>query len=140
MALTNKEIKDVKKLEALNFDVDYSEQDLRELVGLETNDKNRKIDWFDVVGYVFCWFNKFSTEFKREARENSIKEYAVNNHVSEQEARKFVDEDIADAMITFLVRSFHFTDTLEERYKVLQQIKEGQFKEFINVDDLLPFS
>lgn len=139
MPLNKQQLKHLKRLGTLNFDTDYSEQDLRELVGLETNDKHH-ILWIDVVEYTFYWFNRFNNDFKREAREQAIQEYVSKHFVRKEQATKEINVLIADSIVQFILNNLHNSDTYEDRYKLLQQIKEGKFYEFINVDEILPFN
>ena len=112
---------------------EYTEQQLREAANMETS--KEPIAWEEVCDYVFHWYNKFSLEFKREARTNYIKEVMNKEHPEEKEATKKVDEDIADTIATTLC--FALGENSVDNCKILQQIKEGKFYEFINIEHML---
>lgn len=135
MPLSKKQINKISKVtNCIDSNEQYTEDQLREAVGLETDIE--PITWEDVCDYVFRWFNKFSLEFKREARENYINELIKDKQLSKKEATEEVDQSIAEKIIMFILDGLRDFDTLEERYKILQQIKEGKFYEFINVNHL----
>lgn len=137
MPLSKKQIKRISKdVNYLDINEQYTEDQLREAVGLETS--FNPITWKGVCTYVFSWFNKFSLEFKREVRENYINEVIESQHLSKKEATEQVDKYIAEQIILLISwRLGRRYDSPEEGYKMLQQIKEGKFYEFINVNHLL---
>ena len=112
---------------------EYTEQQLREAVEMQTQED--PVSWEEVCDYIFHWFNKFTVEFKREARQNFIKEVMDNEHLGEKEATRKVDEAIADTIANTICISLANYST--ENFITLQQIKEGKFYEFINIDHLL---
>lgn len=136
MPLSKRQINKISKVtNCIDSNEQYTEDQLREAVGLETD--YEPITWENVCDYVFYWFNRFSLEFKREVRENYINELIKDKHLSKKEATEEVDQSIAEKIIMFILNGLRDFDTLEERYRILQQIKEGKFYEFINVNHLL---
>ena len=116
----------------------YSEQQLREAVEMETDFS--PISWGVVCNYVFYWCNKFSNDFKREVRENYIKELVETKQMTKEEATNKVNEMIAEDIIEFILKGLYYGKSQQERFKMLQQIKKGKFFEFIKVEELIPFS
>ena len=114
---------------------EFTEQQLREAVEMETD--KEPLSWEEVSDYVFHWYNRFSLEFKREARANYIKELMNKEHIGEKEATQKVDEDIADALAFAIYESLGLSQDVNDMYKMLQQIKEGKFYEFINIEHML---
>lgn len=140
MSLTKEQIDEMKRYGGISTCEDFSEQDLREAVGIEDDEKTAKIMWIDVTEYVFYWFNRFSAEFKHEARNHAIDEFRALKHINREKAIKKVNELIADALVNFIANSINYSPRDEDHYKLLQLIKQGKLNEFIDVDELIPFS
>lgn len=114
---------------------EYTEQQLREAVEMKTY--KGPLAWEEVCNYVFHFYNKFSLEFKREARTNYIKELINKEHLEEKEATKKADEYIADTISTTIYEALGLSQDEDKEFKMLQQIKEGKFYEFINIEHML---
>ena len=138
--LTKKQLKDIKECGFFPQDK-YTEQQIREGIGLETT--SYKVGWRNALYYVFVNFNKFSTEFKREVRENCIQEMIDTKHKSIEEATEDTDEWIANAILAYLKAHFDekYVPLLDrfskDDFVFLQQLKEGKPLDFINVKHLI---
>ena len=128
MALTKDQIETLRKSIYFPTNEEYTEEDLREAVGITKHIKGMKYDitigWAEVCHYIFYRFNRFSTEFKREAREHYIEEMMKYAKIEKEKATREVDECIASYIIEFIFNGLN-TANRTENYLTLQQIKEG---------------
>ena len=137
MSLTKKQIKSIKTFNAFDPSTsEFTESMLREALGMDTRNGD-KITWGKICHYVFWWFNLFSKEFKREVRENYIKERVEERHESLKEATDLVNYDIADSIVFYIINRLYYIQTDRPHWEVLKEIKEGEFNEFIDVEELL---
>jgi polyhydroxyalkanoate synthesis regulator phasin len=143
MSKTGLTKKQIKKIEEYGFPPQdkYTEQQIREGIGLKTH--FYEVGWDDAAYYVFVHFNKFSTEFKREVRENYIQELIKEGQMSIEEATENVDEWIANAILSHLKMHFDkdYRPALDmfskDDFVFLQQLKDGNLFDFINVKHLI---
>ena len=136
MSLTKEQIKKLKSDVSFPVREEFSEEELREAVGITKTVKGLgefTIGWSEVCNYIFYWFNKFSVDFKREAREKFIEETMRLEKMDREEATKEVNDCIACWIMSFIFSGLN-SSSRKENYLTLQQIKEGKFYEFINID------
>ena len=142
MSLTKEQITKLRRNQIFFRSEEYSESDLREAVGITKKIKGMgeySISWLQVTDYVFYWFNKFDVGFKREVKESFIKEAMKSYRTDRKEAIKIVNEYICSSIVDHIMDHFKTEDETKV-YTILKEIKEGKFNEFIEVDDVIPFS
>ena len=105
----------------------------RRLVLDEQSLRNNDMLWTQKLHYAINHFEIFSKDFKLELRTKAIEEVQEHNNCSLEEATKYVDEEIADSIITFIQDQIVNTPDFEDNYDLLVMIKRGDFNEFINV-------
>ena len=94
----------------------------------------------DKLSYVFEHFYNFTLDFKRELKEQAILETMEKFNESREQATKEINEYIADSLLDFFSNELIHTSYYNENYKLLKDIKEGTFNEFINIEELIPFN
>lgn len=139
-SLSKSQLRSLRLLGYFDEDLDYSEEQVREAVGMNA-DEGEIIHWEDAAAYVFYKFDKYSTEFKREVRASYIKEMVENKHMTKEEATKKADGNIAFNLFNYMrqmIISFFSSANFDSKdsYKLLEQIKQGDFNEFINLDSM----
>lgn len=133
MILTEKKIQKVKDQNCYLFYKDiYSEEELRELVGIESN--GISVDWRHVAYYAFNNFTKFRQDFLREVRINAINEL-INKNRTEAEATEIIDKEI-QTHIKFFISSPDRLN-MRELNMIMARFKKGDFSEFVITDSFL---
>jgi len=134
MILTEKKIQKVKDQNCYLFYKDiYSEEELRELVGIESN--GISVDWRHVAYYAFNNFTKFRQDFLREVRNNAIDELINNNKQTEAEAIQKIDKEIQTHIQCFISSPDRLN--MSELNMIIERLKNGGFNEFKIADSLL---
>ena len=133
MTPTKQTIQKVKDQNCYLFIKDiYSEEDLRELVGIASD--GISVDWRHVVYYAFNNFTKFRQCFLREARIKAINELISNNHTKE-ESTKIIDIEIQSHIHFFLLPP-NRRHNKRELNMIMERHNYGDFIEFKFKDDL----
>lgn len=110
----------------------YFEEELRELIGIESN--GISIDWRHVAYYAFNNFIKFRQDFLREVKKNAINELINNSKIMEAESTEIIDNEIQ-----IHIKFFSSPDrlNLKDLSMIMERLNNGDFTEFIISDSLL---
>lgn len=130
MALSEQEKEIIKRHHCyLDPNDSYSEEDLRETVGI--TDGDIIVDWRHVVHYAFKNFTKFKQDFLREVRINAINELDKNIH-SEEKSSEIIDKEIQSHIQCFLSPQDGRNNLKEQKEltMIMERYKKGDFSEF----------
>lgn len=129
--------RDMEYLRRVGIQVDdvYEEDQLRSIAELKI--KHGEVTWFDILRLVFYNFTEYSVDFKREVRQNAIKEATEHKLGDQTKAIQKIDEEIAECIVINLSCHFAGEETYNETYRYLYELKRNNLFEFINVKHLL---